>query len=172
MRKRSQRLWMIGAAGLLMAGGVALAATALRDTVAYFYAPTDLVEKNVVREGLSARIGGLVEVGSVARGEGAAVTFRITDGANATPVSYEGLLPDLFAEGQGVVAEGRFDAGGQLVAQRVLARHDETYMPKEVYEALRKREEATGATYTPGGAPAPINAPEAAMPLAASGSQP
>jgi cytochrome c-type biogenesis protein CcmE len=139
MRKRSQRLWLIAVAGLLVAGATALAATALRDTVAYFYAPSDLVEKDAAQPGRSARIGGLVEAGSVRRGEGSAVRFRITDGAHAAEVSYSGLLPDLFAEGQGVVAEGRFDESGQLVAQRVLARHDENYMPKEVYDALKDK---------------------------------
>lgn len=139
MRKRSQRLWMIGAAGVLVAGALALGATALRDTVSYFYAPSDLAEQGVIRDGLAARIGGLVEEGSIRSGEGGAVVFRVTDGVHAVPVSYHGLLPDLFEEGQGVVAEGQFDAHGQLVAKRVLARHDENYMPKEVYDALRDK---------------------------------
>jgi cytochrome c-type biogenesis protein CcmE len=139
MRKRSQRLWLIGAASLLVVGAIALSATALKDTVAYFYAPTDLVEKNIIKPGVRARIGGLVETGSFSRGEGALVKFKITDGGAATPVVFDGLLPDLFAEGQGIVAEGQFDANGQLVAKRVLAKHDENYMPKEVYDAMRKR---------------------------------
>ncbi|MDZ4761678.1 MAG: cytochrome c maturation protein CcmE [Alphaproteobacteria bacterium] len=145
MRKRSQRLWLIGSAALLVAGATGLAATALKDTVAYFYAPSDLVEKDAVRPGQSARVGGLVEEGSVTKGEGAEIRFRITDGAHAAQVSYNGLLPDLFEEGQGVVAEGKFDASGQLVAQRVLARHDENYMPREVYEALKNKAGAEGA---------------------------
>lgn len=144
MRKRSQRLWLIGAAGLLVAGGLALAATALRDTVAYFYTPSDLVEKDAAQPGRSARVGGLVEAGSVRRGEGAAVAFRITDGSHASEVSFDGLLPDLFEEGQGIVAEGRFDASGRLVAERVLAKHDENYMPREVYEALKEKAGAAG----------------------------
>lgn len=139
MRKRSQRLWMIGAAGVLVAGALALGATALRDTVSYFYAPSDLAEQGVIRPGLAARIGGLVEEDSIRSGEDGAVVFRVTDGVHAVPVSYHGLLPDLFEEGQGVVAEGQFDAQGQLVAKRVLARHDENYMPKEVYDALRDK---------------------------------
>lgn len=143
MRKRSQRLWMIGAAGVLVAGALALGATALRDTVSYFYAPSDLAEQGVIRPGLAARIGGLVEEDSIRSGEDGAVVFRVTDGVHAVPVSYHGLLPDLFEEGQGVVAEGQFDAQGQLVAKRVLARHDENYMPKEVYDALRDK--AAGA---------------------------
>jgi cytochrome c-type biogenesis protein CcmE len=145
MRKRSQRLWMIGAAALLSAGAVALAATALKDTVAYFYVPTDLVKKNVIHEGKSARVGGLVEAGSVKQGADGSVQFKITDGANAALVTFSGLLPDLFQEGQGIVAEGTFDANGQLVAKRVLAKHDENYMPKEVYDAMRKNAGDTGA---------------------------
>ena len=141
MRKRSQRLWMIGAAGVLVAGALALGATALRDTVSYFYAPSDLAEQGVIKPGLAARIGGLVEEDSIRSGENGAVVFRVTDGVHAVPVSYHGLLPDLFEEGQGVVAEGQFDAQGQLVAKRVLARHDENYMPKEVYDALRNKAE-------------------------------
>lgn len=143
MRKRSQRLWMIGAAGVLVAGALALGATALRDTVSYFYAPSDLAEQGVIRPGLAARIGGLVEEDSIRSGENGAVVFRVTDGVHAVPVSYHGLLPDLFEEGQGVVAEGQFDAQGQLVAKRVLARHDENYMPKEVYDALRDKAEGS-----------------------------
>jgi cytochrome c-type biogenesis protein CcmE len=154
MRKRSQRLWLIGAAGLLVSGAVALAATGLRDTMAYFYAPSELAEKPVSTR-QSVRVGGLVEAGSIQRGENATVRFKITDGGHALPVSYTGLLPDLFQEGQGVVAEGRVNEQGELVANRVLARHDETYMPKEVYDALRKREEQTGAAYGGAAAPAP-----------------
>lgn len=130
---------MIGAASVLVAGALALGATALRDTVSYFYAPSDLAEEGVIRPGLAARIGGLVEDQSIRSGANGAVEFRVTDGVHAVPVSYQGLLPDLFEEGQGVVAEGEFDADGRLVAKRVLARHDENYMPKEVYEALRDK---------------------------------
>lgn len=144
MRKRNQRLWMIGAAAILVAGALALGATALRDTVSYFYAPSDLAEDGVIRPGLAARIGGLVEEQSIRNGVDGAVEFRVTDGVHAVPVSYHGLLPDLFEEGQGVVAEGQFDANGRLVAKRVLARHDENYMPKEVYDALRDKAGAEG----------------------------
>ena len=146
MRKRSQRLWLIGAAGALALGAVALAATALQDTVAFFYAPSDLVEKNVIAEGKSARVGGLVEVGSETHGSDGALMFRITDNKHTVPVVFEGIPPDLFREGQGVVAEGKFDADGTLIASRVLAKHDENYMPKEVYDALRK--DAEGAVTT------------------------
>jgi cytochrome c-type biogenesis protein CcmE len=146
MRKRSQRLWLIGAAGALGLAAVALAATALQDTVAFFYAPSDLLEKNVIAEGRSARVGGLVEVGSETHASDGALMFRITDNKNAVPVVFEGIPPDLFREGQGVVAEGKFDADGTLVASRVLAKHDENYMPKEVYDALRKDAEGAATT--------------------------
>lgn len=146
MRKRSQRLWLIGAAGALGLGAVALAATALQDTVAFFYAPSDLIEKNVVAEGKSARVGGLVEVGSETHGSDGALMFRITDNKHAVPVVFEGIPPDLFREGQGVVAEGKFNADGTLIASRVLAKHDENYMPKEVYDALREGAEGAATT--------------------------
>jgi cytochrome c-type biogenesis protein CcmE len=142
MRKRSQRLWLLGAAGVLAAGAVALAATALQDTVAFFYAPSDLVEKDVIVEGKSARVGGLVEERSVTHDADGVMLFRITDTKNTVPVVFEGIPPDLFQEGQGVVAEGKFDAQGRLVASRVLAKHDENYMPKETYDALRKAAES------------------------------
>ncbi|MBI1339541.1 cytochrome c maturation protein CcmE [bacterium] len=144
MRARSQRLWLIATAGVLLAGATALALTALQDSVAYFYAPSELVAKDAHKEGTRVRVGGLVEAGSIERREGAEVRFKITDGANAVPVTFSQLLPDLFEEGQGVVAEGRLDPSGLLVAERVLARHDENYMPKEVYDALRKAAPANG----------------------------
>lgn len=150
MRKRSQRLWMIGAAGVLVAGALALGATALRDTVSYFYAPSELAEDGVIQPGLAARIGGLVEEASIRTGPDGSVEFRVTDGTHAVPVRYSGLLPDLFEEGQGVVAEGEFDEHGQLVAKRVLARHDENYMPKEVYDALRDKSDGEGGYETEG----------------------
>lgn len=151
MRKRSQRLWLIGAAAVLATGATALAVTALSDTVAYFYAPSDLAASGAIEAGKSVRIGGLIEEGSMSHNAAGDVIFRITDGVAAIPVGYSGIMPDLAVEGQGVVAEGRFDATGQLVAKRVLARHDENYMPKEVYEALKDK---AGAAES-GGYPAP-----------------
>lgn len=144
MRKRSQRLWLIATAAILAAGAVALAAVALRDTVAFAYTPSQLVEKDAVKPGRSLRVGGLVEKGSIVHKD-ADILFRITDGAHSTEVMFQGIPPDLFAEGQGVVAVGKFDASGQLVADKVLARHDETYMPKEAYDALRKAAGSEGA---------------------------
>lgn len=138
MRKRSQRLWLIGTAAVLVAGALALAATGLKDAMAFAYTPTQLAETSeAASAGRSVRVGGLVEAGSVSKGAGSELEFRITDNVHSVPVRFDGLVPDLFQEGQGVVAEGRMDENGRLIAKRVLARHDETYMPKEVYEAMR-----------------------------------
>lgn len=139
MRKRSQRLWVISVAAVLAVGAVALAAVALKDTVAYFYTPSDVVNKQADIAGKSARVGGLVEKGSVKHTSDGLLHFRITDGPHALDVSFDQIPPDLFGEGQGVVAEGKFDANGALIAKRVLAKHDESYMPKEVYDSIRKR---------------------------------
>lgn len=136
MRRRDRRLMLIGAAGLVLAGGVALASVALRQEVAFFYGPSDALAK-APPSGTSARIGGLVAAGTVVRGEGGRVDFTVTDGKADLKVHYIGVLPDLFREGQGVVAEGRFEGPGRFKAERVLARHDENYMPKEVADALK-----------------------------------
>lgn len=138
MRKRSQRLWLIGAAALLTTGAVALAVVALQDTVAFFQSPSDIVAKGVGNLNQSVRVGGLVEKGSETHGPDGALLFKITDGKHAVPVVYHDIPPDLFEEGKGVVAEGKFDETGRLVAKRVLAKHDENYMPKEVAEAIAK----------------------------------
>jgi cytochrome c-type biogenesis protein CcmE len=146
MRKRSQRLWLIGAAAVLATGAIALAATALQDTVAFFQSPSDIVAKGVTNVRQSVRIGGLVEKGSETHGASGELLFKITDGKHTVPVMFEGIPPDLFEEGKGVVAEGKFDATGRLVAKRVLAKHDENYMPKETYDALKRAAESDGTT--------------------------
>ena len=137
MKKSNQRLISIavGLAGLGLAAALVL--NGLKDTVTYFYSPTDVYAKKV-EPGTKARLGGLVESGSLVQKADGAVVFKVTDNAQSVPVSYRGLLPDLFREGQGVVAEGEFGADGQFVAARILAKHDETYMPKEVVDALKK----------------------------------
>jgi cytochrome c-type biogenesis protein CcmE len=145
MRKRSQRLWLIGAAALLLTGAVALAATALKGSVAFFYDPTDLVEKGVAKPGVNARVGGLVLAGSVKYPSSGTMEFDITDGKNSRHVTFAGLKPDMFAEGQGIVAVGKFDHSGELIADKLLAKHDENYMPKDVYDSLRKRAGEAGA---------------------------
>jgi cytochrome c-type biogenesis protein CcmE len=122
----------------VLALAVALVLGALKDAIVFFNSPTDVVEKHV-NPGTRIRIGGLVKEGSVRRGDGLAVRFDVTDGKSTVPVAYQGLLPDLFREGQGVVAEGALDPAGTFRADSVLAKHDEAYMPKEVADALKKQ---------------------------------
>ncbi len=136
MTRKQRRLSLIVVAGLVLAAASALVLTALQDEIVFFRSPTDVAE-NKVTEGTRFRLGGLVEEGSVERGQGEAVRFAITDTANTINVTYTGILPDLFREGQGVVTEGTLDQSGLFVADTVLAKHDETYMPPEVAEALK-----------------------------------
>jgi cytochrome c-type biogenesis protein CcmE len=138
MTRRQRRLTLIGAALGVLALAVALVLGALKDSIVFFNSPTDVVEKHV-NPGTRIRIGGLVKEGSVRRGDGLAVRFDVTDGKSTVPVAYQGLLPDLFREGQGVVAEGALDPAGTFRADSVLAKHDEAYMPKEVADALKKQ---------------------------------
>jgi cytochrome c-type biogenesis protein CcmE len=138
MTRRQRRLSLIGAALGVLALAVALVLGALKDAIVFFNSPTDVVEKHV-NPGTRIRIGGLVKEGSVRRGDSLAVRFEVTDGKSTVPVAYQGLLPDLFREGQGVVAEGSLDPAGTFRADSVLAKHDETYMPKEVADALKKQ---------------------------------
>lgn len=139
MTRKRQRLILVSAAMLLLVGAAALVLNAFSDSLVFFYSPSDLAAKEVP-VGRVVRVGGLVEEGSVERGaDGVTVRFRITDLARAIPVTYAGVLPDLFREGQGVVAEGKLDAGGGFLADTVLAKHDETYMPPEVAEALKRQ---------------------------------
>ena len=133
---------MIAAAGAVLVLAAALTFAGLRDSVVYFVAPSELAEK--AEAGQQLRLGGLVVEGTVRRGEDGANYFAVTDGAVQVEVRYEGLLPDLFREGQGVVCEGRWTPGQAFEASRVLAKHDETYMPREVAEALKQRGEWKG----------------------------
>jgi cytochrome c-type biogenesis protein CcmE len=138
MTRKQRRLTLIGSALGVLALAVALVLVALKDSIVFFNSPTDVVERHV-SPGARIRIGGLVKEGSVQRGEGLAVRFAVTDGKSTLQVAYQGLLPDLFREGQGVVAEGALDGAGTFKADSVLAKHDETYMPKEVADALKKQ---------------------------------
>lgn len=141
MKARHKRLGflMVGLSGLVLAA--ALVFSALDSNLSYFFSPTDVVGDEPPA-GHVFRLGGLVEPGSVSRGEGLETRFRVTDNAHTVAVSFSGILPDLFQEGQGVVAQGRLDDGGVFVADEVLAKHDETYMPPEVAEALEKSHKA------------------------------
>jgi cytochrome c-type biogenesis protein CcmE len=138
MTRRQRRLVLIGSALGVLAVAVGLVLNALKDSIVFFNSPTDVVEKHVA-PGARIRIGGLVREGSVVRGDNLAVRFDVTDGKSTIPVAYQGLLPDLFREGQGVVAEGTIDNVGTFKADNVLAKHDEKYMPKEVADSLKRQ---------------------------------
>jgi cytochrome c-type biogenesis protein CcmE len=135
---KRRRLYLLLAAGLTLGGAVALMLNAFQDSLVFFLTPTELKAKAPPREQV-IRVGGLVEEGSVRKAEdGLQVRFAITDLTNRVEVTYRGILPDLFREGQGVVAQGQMSADGVFAAKEVLAKHDETYMPKEVADALKK----------------------------------
>jgi cytochrome c-type biogenesis protein CcmE len=136
---RKQKRLSIILGGLVFLGAAAtLTFVALGQKTSYFYMPSDLAAATVA-PGRQIRLGGLVEDGTLVRGQGATVTFDVTDKKKAVKVTYTGILPDLFREGQGVVVEGAFDPGGTFVADSVLAKHDERYMPKEVEEGLKAK---------------------------------
>ena len=155
-RKRHRLYAVIG--GLAMLGvAAALILTALTDNIVFFHSPTD-IEENSVAAGQRIRLGGLVEAGSVAKqADGVTVQFTVTDMNRSIPVRFTGVLPDLFREGQGVVAEGSLDGKGSFIASEVLAKHDEQYMPPEVADALKRaghwKDGVPGGGYAPGGKP-------------------
>ena len=138
MTRKQRRLALIGSALSVLAVAVALVLGALKDSIVFFNSPTDVAEKHIAA-GTRIRLGGLVKEGSVERSDNLRVRFDVTDGKNSIRVAYQGLLPDLFREGQGVVTEGTLDGGGLFKADSVLAKHDEKYMPKEVADALKKQ---------------------------------
>jgi len=135
--KKRRRLYFAIALVVAGAGGAVLVVAALKDNVLYFYSPSDIEAKHVP-EHVAFRVGGLIETGSVKRGPGALVQFVVTDGKKRVPVEYTGVLPDLFREGQGVVASGALEDDGVFKATQVLAKHDERYMPPEVVDALKR----------------------------------
>lgn len=138
MTLRQKRLLLVGLLLLGVGGATALMLMALNENMSLFYSPTQVMTGEAP-QGHPFRVGGLVAEGSVNRpGQDLDVQFDITDGANAVKVSYTGILPDLFREGQGIVARGRLQSDGMFVAEEVLAKHDENYMPPEVHEALEK----------------------------------
>ena len=138
MTRKQRRLTLIRCALLVLAIAPGLVLNALRDSIVFFSTPSMVAEKHL-GPGKRFRLGGLVEQGSLKRGDNLAVTFTVADGSATLPVAYKGILPDLFREGQGVVAEGALDASGVFRADTVLAKHDETYMPKDVADALKKQ---------------------------------
>lgn len=140
MTRKRRRLWVVLACGLGIGSASALGLAAFSDNIVFFVAPSDLAA-HVAAPGRTLRLGGLVEAGSIHRGQerGHPVAqFRITDGRAAVDVSYTGILPDLFREGQGAVTLGVLQADGTFRASEVLAKHDETYMPKDVADALKR----------------------------------
>lgn len=127
---RNRRLITLAAAAILVSGAAALALSSLRENISYFMTPSDLAAEG--QAGERVRLGGFVEEGSVRYGDGADVAFRVTDGDATVDVIYSGALPDLFREGQGVIADGRIESERTLRAERVLAKHDENYEPIEL----------------------------------------
>lgn len=138
MTRKNKRLAVIAGAMGFLAAATGLTFYALGQQTSYFYMPADLAQ-NPAAPGQRIRLGGLVEKGTVIRDSGTEVSFAVTDTANSVKVVYTGILPDLFREEQGVVTEGAFDADGVFVADTVLAKHDENYMPKEVADSLKEQ---------------------------------
>ena len=137
MTRKQRRLILIGSSLGVLAIAVGLVLSAMRSSIVFFQSPSDVVEHQLA-PGTRIRIGGLVKTGSVERGDNLRIRFAVTDGKHDIPVQYQGIVPDLFREGQGVVAEGKLEPGGVFAADTVLAKHDERYMPKEVVDALKK----------------------------------
>ncbi|MCB1428636.1 MAG: cytochrome c maturation protein CcmE [Nitratireductor sp.] len=138
MTRKQKRLLFIGAIGAVLMAAVLLVMTALRDEIVFFYTPSDILVDGKASSGQRIRLGGLVKEASIVK-NGENVTFVVTDNDREIPVSYTGILPDLFREGQGVVAEGIVGSDGSFAADTVLAKHDENYMPKEVADALKEK---------------------------------
>lgn len=149
--RAKQRNRLIIIAAIVIGVGVATALTlvALQENINLFYSPTQVAQGEAPTDH-TFRIGGLVKEGTVSRdSEGLQVRFDVTDGANAVTVRYKGILPDLFREGQGIVAQGQLSPAGHFQAQDVLAKHDENYMPPEVEDALKKAEKLGVAPENP-----------------------
>jgi cytochrome c-type biogenesis protein CcmE len=138
MTRKQRRAVLIGTSLAVLGLAVGLVLMALRDSIVFFYTPSEVTEKHL-DAGQRFRLGGLVEAGSLKRGEGTTVSFLVTDKRATLPVTYTGVLPDLFREGQGVVAEGMLGADGVFHANSVLAKHDEKYMPPEVAKKLKEQ---------------------------------
>lgn len=137
MTRKQKRLSVIGGAMLFLAMASGLTLYALGQKTSYFYMPSDL-QTAILEPGQRIRLGGLVGAGTISRGEGTKVSFSVTDQIHTVQVAYNGILPDLFREEQGVVTEGTFRDDGVFLADSVLAKHDETYMPKEIADSLKE----------------------------------
>ena len=138
MTRKRRRFYIVVAALLVFGSATALVLTALDDSLDLFQSPSQIMAAPPPPE-RGIRLGGLVEEGTVLRSsDGLSVTFRVTDGAQSVPVRYQGILPDLFREGQGVITVGSMGQGGTFLAREVLAKHDENYLPREVVDALKE----------------------------------
>ena len=137
MKPKRKRLALLLVGLVILGGAAALVLNAFQENIVFFVSPSDLAVQASGRA-QALRLGGLVEQDSVVRGPGTAVHFKVTDLKHDVAVSYDGILPDLFREGQGVVAEGKLQPDGSFQATTVLAKHDEKYMPPEVAAALKK----------------------------------
>jgi cytochrome c-type biogenesis protein CcmE len=138
MTRKKKRLSVIAGALAFLGAAAALTFYALGQKASFFYMPAELQAATLL-PGQRIRLGGLVEAGSVKRGQGTEVSFAITDKEKSVLVTYTGILPDLFREGQGVITEGTLSADGLFIADSVLAKHDETYMPKDVADKLKEK---------------------------------
>lgn len=138
MTRKQRRLTLIFSALAVLGVALGLVLYAMRQNIVFFYSPAEIVAMDI-KPGTRLRLGGLVKEGTVEKGDARAVRFTVMDGTNEIQVQYAGLLPDLFREGQGVVAEGVLQDPKTLRADSVLAKHDETYMPREVADALKKQ---------------------------------
>ena len=147
-RRKARRLALIAACGSVLALAAGLILSAMSGSITFFRSPSEVAGQGMAT-GAKFRLGGLVQEGSVVRGPDQRVAFAVTDAAATVPVAYRGLLPDLFREGQGVVAEGVLDADVTFRADTVLAKHDETYMPREVAGALKERGHWQGGRTVP-----------------------
>ena len=138
MTRKQRRGVLIGTCLVVLGVAVGLVLFAMRDSIVFFYSPSEVAQMQIA-PGQRFRLGGLVETGSVVRGEGTTIRFVVTDKSKTLAVTYAGVLPDLFREGQGVVAEGTLSADGTFHADNVLAKHDENYMPPEVAKKLKEQ---------------------------------
>ena len=140
MKPKTQRLTLALLAVVAIIAAALLALSALKDQAAYFYTPSDAAKAHL-QPGTAVRLGGMVEKGSLAHlPDGVTITFVVTDNAASVPVRFKGIVPALFREGSGVIADGKFDAQGKFEAQTILAKHDERYMPPEIAGAMHKSE--------------------------------
>ena len=137
MRARTKRLWMVGGAAAVLMLAATITLVALEQTLTYFYTPKDIAEKGAPEPGLNAKLGGFVAYGTVAYDDTGGLSFLVIDEVGEVTVTYRGIVPDLFREGQGVIAEGSFVDASRFEATRILAKHDENYVPREMVDMVK-----------------------------------